>query len=105
MPGNLRSWAITTAALLMLSGCDKGAPPPAGKSAGAQVLPGTISDAMINLDQSQSRPLLQPAQRTHTTASEIMGDDASDASGDSAASDAAESVKPTPDKPKPAPAD
>jgi|GEM_PF-1342074 len=105
MPGNLRVLAITTSALLMLSGCGKGAPPPAGKTAGAQVLPGTISDAMINLDQSQSQPLLQPVQRTRTTASEIMGDNASDASDDPAAPDAAQSASPAPDKPKAAPAE
>lgn len=105
MPGNPGFLAIATSALLVLSGCGKGAPPSAGKTAGAQVLPGTISDAMINLDQSQSQPLLQPVQRTRTTASEIMGDNASDASGDPAAPDAAQSASPAADKPKAAPAE
>lgn len=63
--------------LAMLGGCGKSAAPPAGKAAGADVLPGTISDAMINVDQSQSRPLLQPPPRAHGPAVE-----ASDAADD-----------------------
>ena len=64
---------------LMLSGCSKGADQPAGKAAGAQVLPGTISDAMLNLDQSRSQPLLQPAPRGKAAAADTQSDDASDA--------------------------
>lgn len=64
-------------ALLLLSACGKSSAPPAGKAAGADVLPGTISDAMINVDQSQSRPLLQPPPRAHGPAIEVS--DAPDA--------------------------
>jgi hypothetical protein len=74
--------AICLAPVLMLSGCGKGGDQPVGKPAGAQVLPGTISDAMLNLDQSQSQPLLQPAPQTRATAPAVPSDDASDAAVD-----------------------
>jgi hypothetical protein len=69
---------VTCLALLQ-AGCGKGADQPAGKAAGAEVLPGTISDAMINVDQSQSQPLLQPAPPSKTTAADAPDDAASDA--------------------------
>jgi hypothetical protein len=80
---------------LALSACSKPAPPPAGKAAGGEVQPGTISDAMLNLDQSQAQAPLQPVQDRHATAADIMGD----ASG--AASDAAAPEAPQPDAAKP----
>jgi hypothetical protein len=92
MPFHVRFLVLASPAFLMLSACGTGAAPPAGKAAGAKVLPGTISDAMIDLDQSQSHPLLNPDQRIHKTAGEIMGDDASDASDDPAAADDAKPV-------------
>jgi len=85
-------------ALLALSGCGKGAQPPAGKAAGAQVLPGTISDSMLDLDRSQAQALLQPTQRSRTTAAQIMGDDASGAASDAAA-DKTDAAKTAPEKP------
>jgi hypothetical protein len=87
---------IAALVLLALSGCGKSAPPPAGKAAGAQVLPGTISDAMLDVDTSHSQPLLQPVQaRNRTTADDIMGD-ASDGASDAAPPDAAEPAAPKP---------
>ena len=91
-------------ALLALSGCGKGAQPPAGKAAGAQVLPGTISDSMLDLDRSQAQPLLQPAQRSRPSAADIMGEDAdgaaSDAAPDKVAPDKVGAPKPADEKPK-----
>ena len=75
--------SLTCAALLLaLGACGKGADQTAGKAAGAQVLPGTISDAMLNLDQSHSQPLLQPVQHTKDAAPDAATDDASDAAAD-----------------------
>jgi hypothetical protein len=85
---------IAALVLLALGGCSKSAPPPAGKAAGAQVLPGSISDAMLDVDTSQAQPLLQPVQtRNRTTAADIMGD-ASDSASDAAPPDAADPAKP-----------
>jgi len=78
MPSKMRFLAVMPVVVLALGGCDKSAPVPAGKAAGAQVLPGSISDGMVDLDQSQSHPLLNPDQSKHATAGEIMGDDGSD---------------------------
>jgi hypothetical protein len=72
----------------VLAGCGKAAEPPAGKAAGAQVLPGSISDAMLDLDQSQARPLLQPVPRTVTSPSAAASDEPDDAAS------ASDAVKP-----------
>jgi hypothetical protein len=71
----VRSARILLASCLALAGCGKAAEQPAGKAAGAQVLPGTISDAMLNLDQSRARPLLQPVPRTVVSASDAASDE------------------------------
>jgi hypothetical protein len=70
---------------LLLAGCSKGAEPPAGKAAGAQVLPGSISDAMLDLDQSRARPLLQPPPPTVVTANDAASDAPSDVAAEPAA--------------------
>jgi hypothetical protein len=80
---------------LALSACSKPAPPPAGKAAGGEVQPGTISDAMLDLDKSQAQAPLQPVQDRKVTAADIMGDNASGAASDAAA-------EPQPDAAKPA---
>ena len=69
--------ALTCA--LRLAGCDKPAPPAPGKAAGADVLPGTISDSMLDLDQSRARPLLQPVPRNPTAATDTASDAPSEA--------------------------
>jgi len=79
-------------AAAMLAACSKPADQGAAKAAGAQVLPGTISDAMVNLDQSKSQPLLQPAPVAHGP----IADDASEAAAEPAADAAAPAPAPTP---------
>lgn len=69
---------------LALSGCGKAANQPASKAAGAQVLPGTISDSMLNLDQSRAQPLLQPAPTIQSAAKGTPTADASEIPADSA---------------------
>jgi hypothetical protein len=73
---------VTCAALVLLAGCGKAAEPPAGKAAGAQVLPGTISDAMLDVDRSQSQPLLAPPPRARDATIDTATGDASDAPSD-----------------------
>ncbi|KUR77321.1 hypothetical protein AQZ50_10940 [Novosphingobium sp. Fuku2-ISO-50] len=95
---------LAPVALSGLSGCGKGTQAPAGKAAGAQVLPGTISDSMLDLDRSQAQPLLQPVQRSRPSAADIMGEDtggaASDAAPDKVAPDKVGAPKPADEKPK-----
>lgn len=95
-PVFVRSAAGALLCTALLGGCGKAPAPPAGKAAGAQVLPGTISDSMLDLDKSQSQPLLQPAPRSHAAGP----DTASDAADDTAAAPAdAPAVKPEAVKP------
>jgi hypothetical protein len=84
MPARSCRFLICTA-LVLLAGCEKAAQPPAGKAAGAQVLPGTISDSMLDVDRSQSQPLLAPPPRTRDDAGVTATDDASDAAVDAPA--------------------
>jgi hypothetical protein len=93
----VRSALLLTGAALALTGCNKAAPPPAGKAAG-EVMPGTISDAMLDLDRSQAQAPLQPVQTHRTTAADILGDDASGAASDAAP----DTTAPKPDAAKPA---
>lgn len=78
--------------VLLLAGCDKAPAPPVTRAAGADVLPGTISDAMLNTDRSQAQPMLQPYVGKKAPGADAS-DDASDAAGD-----AGEDV-PQPDRP------
>ena len=80
--------------LLVLAACNKAPAPSATKAAGADVLPGTISDAMLNTDRSQAQPMLQPYVG-HKNAKADASDDASDAAADAPADTSAKpDVKP-----------
>jgi hypothetical protein len=56
--------------LLALGACQKGAEPEKGaaKAAGGDVLPGSVSDAMIDLDGATGTPPLQPAPKAKASA-------------------------------------
>ncbi|WP_353230592.1 hypothetical protein [Novosphingobium sp.] len=81
-----------------LAACSKAPEASAGKAAGAQVLPGTISDAMPNLDRSQAQPLLQAAPAAISAAVDPGADAASNSAADpvdqSAPADPAKPEKP-----------
>ncbi len=80
-----RACCVLAATVLLLVGCSKPADQPAGKAAGADVLPGTISDAMLDVDQSRSQPLLQPPPPSKAAAVDTPSDDASDAEAEAPA--------------------
>jgi hypothetical protein len=88
--------ALGLALALCLGACDKAADHPAAKAAGAKVLPGSISDAMLNLDQSRARPLLQPPAREHGPAAEASGDSSADAGSADEPAPAEAAAKPVP---------
>lgn len=83
-----RLWFVALLSLaLALAGCgDKAAQQAPGKAAGGEVLPGTISDAMINVDQSRVQAPVEPSRVTAKTADDFMGAEPSDSA---AADDAA----------------
>lgn len=58
------------ALLLALGACQKGAEPEKGaaKAAGGEVLPGSVSDAMIDLDGATGTPPLQPPPKAKASA-------------------------------------
>jgi hypothetical protein len=99
--------------LLMLAGCGQSSVPKAGGTASGDVLPGTVSDAMLNTDRSQAQAPLAPAvHSTGTKAEAGAGADASEAAPDTEAAaetppvaEASAQPKPaTPMPPKPKPA-
>lgn len=81
---------IVALALLALAACGKAAPPPAGKAAGADVVAGTISDAMLDTDRSRTMAPMQPVKArakpgaSASDAAEDAPDDADPAAPDSA---------------------
>lgn len=97
---------ILSVAVLALAACDnaKKADPNA-RAAGNEVLDGTISDSMLNLDRSTAEAPLAPAKagKDDDKAGQKKGADASDAADDAGDEPAA---KPTPSaKASPADAD
>ncbi|NLR39523.1 hypothetical protein [Novosphingobium sp. ERW19] len=62
MPAISRLIVLPLALGLALGGCGKKADDKAAAAAGAEVLPGTISDDMIDLDTSTASPPLAPAR-------------------------------------------
>ena len=62
MPAISRLTLLPLAIGLALGGCGKSGDDKAATAAGGEVLPGTISDDMINLDTSTASPPLAPVQ-------------------------------------------
>ncbi len=62
MPAISRLTLLPLALGLALGGCGKKADDKAATAAGAEVLPGTISDEMIDLDTSTASPPLAPVR-------------------------------------------
>jgi len=91
-------------ALLMLAGCGQSSSPQAGPTASGEILPGTISDAMLETDRSQASAPLAPAAHSGTgrTDASATGSDAA-ADSDPAAEGAAavEAPDTAPSIPKP----
>lgn len=84
---------LTIAPLLMLAGCDDLSAPKAGPTASVEVLPGTVSDAMLNTDRSQAQPPLAPAAISPADKDKK----ANGAAASEAAPDASAAAEPGPD--------
>ena len=86
--------AFALLALLGVSGCGKQAPVSAAHAAGGEVLPGTISDAMLDPERSQERAPLQPVKASKPTVDDFVPDKASEAADVAEAPVAATAAKP-----------
>ncbi|PKB14735.1 hypothetical protein B0I00_2333 [Novosphingobium kunmingense] len=86
-----RAAAASLAVVLALSGCGKSEREAGGKAEG-EVLPGSVSDAMLPYDQVKSQPPLAPATGTART----KGQDPSASSRDDSPAAAASEAAPSP---------
>lgn len=96
-----KSLAVAVAPLLILSGCSKSSAPQAGSTASGEILPGSVSDAMLDTDRSQAQAPLAPA--AHSAVAKVEPDTsvaASDAATDAPVDPAAASAETAPPGPK-----
>lgn len=70
IPVSLRTALFTTALAITLTACGSEKTDPNAKAAGGEILPGTISDSMINLDTSTAEPPLAPTRSKKSEAAE-----------------------------------
>lgn len=85
--------AAGSAILLLLSGCGPEKADPNARAAGGEVLPGTISDAMIDLDHSTATAPLVPAKAGKASPAETAAADEAGAAT-AAAQDAPQAEQP-----------
>ena len=62
-----RSFAVAVVPLVLAACQQQPAPQGGGKAAGGEVLPGSVSDAMIDLDGATGTPPLQPAPKARAS--------------------------------------
>ena len=94
--------AIALAPLLLCS-CGKSAGPQAGPTASGEILPGTVSDAMLDTDRSQAEAPVAPTAHSTSIKTGASAATESAAAEDPAATPAAASAEQqTPTSPKPA---
>ncbi len=101
---SLRPALLATALAFTLAACGSEKADPNAKAAGGEILPGTISDAMINLDTSTATPPLAPTRGKKSGAAgeeEPTSGDASAAADDQAEPETAKSSPPAKPDAKP----
>ncbi|BEV02386.1 hypothetical protein [Novosphingobium olei] len=97
-----RLFLFAPLAVLALSACGKKDDGNAAQAAGGEVLPGTVSDSMINLDTSTSEPPLQPVQPSAgAKTAKAPADDASGAADEPEAEAPAPAAAPAAASPPP----
>jgi hypothetical protein len=99
--------ALAFAPLLMLAGCDSLTAPKAGPTASGEVMPGTVTDAMLDTDRSQAQPPLapvanSPAEKGKKADGATASEAAPDSSAAAEANPSADVPQAAPPKPKPA---
>ena len=97
-----RPLILALAPLLLLGACGKSSAPQASSTASGEILPGSVSDAMLDTDRSQAQAPLAPV--AHSNAAKADSSATADASAP--ANDAAvpaEAAPATLEPPKPKP--
>ncbi|GEO00158.1 hypothetical protein NSE01_19900 [Novosphingobium sediminis] len=77
-----RTVIAALAPLLFLGACGKSSGPQAGSTASGEILPGSVSDAMLDTDRSQAQAPLAPAAHTAAKVDAGASADAADAAAD-----------------------
>ncbi|MEI6640639.1 MAG: hypothetical protein WCL10_01290 [Novosphingobium sp.] len=94
--------AMALAPALMLTGCGSSSTPQAGPTASGEILPGTVSDAMLDTDRSQAEAPLAPAAHSAATKANpaaTASNAASDGSAAGVGAPAGEAPNTSPPKP------
>ena len=98
-----KSQIVAIAPLLLLCACGTSSSPQAASTATGEILPGSVSDAMLDTDRSQAQaPLAPSAYRGAPKAEFSVSADASEIAVDAAGP--AEAPPADPDTPRPKPA-
>lgn len=63
----LSALCLVLSPLFLVTGCGKQSGPQAGPTASGEVLPGTVSDAMLDTDRTQAEAPLAPAAASAST--------------------------------------
>jgi hypothetical protein len=95
-----RSLFAASVPVLLLGACGKSSAPQAAPTASGEILPGTVSDAMLDTDRSQAQAPLEPAAHSAATRPDASTSaDASDTASDTEVTPGDEAVS----RPKPVP--
>lgn len=81
-----RLLAASLAPVMLLGGCGQSSAPQAASTASGEILPGSVSDAMLETDRTQAQAPLAPAARSAVAKEDAStAVEASDSTGDAAA--------------------
>lgn len=88
----VRSLVLAFVPLLLLGACKSSSGPQAASTASGEILPGSVSDAMLETDRSQAQAPLAPT--SHGAASKVDTDALAEASDSAAAASPASDAHP-----------
>jgi len=97
----LPALGLVLSPLLLLAGCGKPSAPQAGPTASGEVLPGTVSDAMLDTDRSRAEAPLAPGAANAASKAGASAAAAASAPAADASAGAADPAQPA-DAPAPA---
>lgn len=96
-----RLLTVSLAPALLLGGCGQSSAPQAASTASGEILPGSVSDAMLDTDRTQAQAPLAPAARSTVAKGDAStAVEASDPAGDAAANADAGPADAAPASPK-----
>lgn len=96
-----RPLVFALASVLLLGGCGTSSAPQASATASGEILPASVSDAMLETDRSQAKAPLAPAAHSAAAKAEAStAAESSDSASDTTASPDAAPADPAPAAPK-----